>query len=63
MSGAISYWVRYGPSRRREIEADYERKRPRDQTAALPKEATTKIEIQIWQLGVSKSGGAVLRRS
>jgi ribosomal protein L37AE/L43A len=52
--------VRYGPGRRREIKADYERKRPRDQTAALQKEAATRVEIQIWRLGVSKSGGAFL---
>jgi len=52
--------VRYGPGRRREIEADYERKRPRDQTAALQKEAASKVEIQIWRLGVSKSGGGFL---
>jgi hypothetical protein len=48
------------PRLRREIEADYERKRPRDQTAALQKEAATKVELQIWRLGVSKSGGAFL---
>jgi hypothetical protein len=52
--------VRYGPGLRREIEADYKRKSPRDQTAALQKEAATKVELQIWRLGVSKSGGAFL---
>jgi hypothetical protein len=52
--------VRYGPGLRRDIEADYERKRPRDQTAALQKEAATKVELQIWRLGVSKTGGAFL---
>jgi hypothetical protein len=52
--------VRYAPDIRRETEADYERKRPRDPTAAFLKEAATKVEFQIWRLGVSKTGGAFL---
>src|SRR5262245_3702775 len=52
--------VRYAPGLRREMEADYERKRPREQTGALLKEAATKVEIQISRFGVSKSGGAFL---
>ena len=52
--------VRYSPGLRAEIETDYERKRPRDQTAALQKEAAAKVGVQIWRLGVSKSGGAFL---
>jgi len=52
--------VRYVPDLRRDIEADYERKRPRDPTAAFLRKAATKVEIQIWRLGVSRSGGAFL---
>jgi hypothetical protein len=52
--------VRYAPDLRREMEAKYERKRPRDPTAAFLRQAATKVEIQIWRLGVSKSGGAFL---
>ena len=52
--------VRYVPDLRRDIEADYERKRPRDPTAAFLRQAATKVEIQIWRLGVSRSGGAFL---
>jgi hypothetical protein len=52
--------VRYAPGPRGEIEAAYERKRPRGQTAAFLKQAATKVEIRISRLGVSKSGGAFL---
>jgi hypothetical protein len=52
--------VRYVPDLRRDIEADYERRRPRDPTAAFLRHAATQVEIQIWRLGVSKSGGAFL---
>jgi hypothetical protein len=56
--------VRYAPDLRREIEANYERKRPRDPAAAFLsaflRQAAAKVEIQIWRLGVSKSGGAFL---
>jgi hypothetical protein len=52
--------VRYAPDLRRRMEADYEHKRPRDPTAALPRQAANKVEIHIWRLGVSKSGGAFL---
>ena len=52
--------VRYAPDIRREIEAEYERKRPRDPTDAFLRQAAAKVEIQIWRLGVSKTGGAFL---
>jgi hypothetical protein len=52
--------VRYAPDIRREIEAKYERKRPRDPTDAFLRQAAAKVEIQIWRLGVSKTGGAFL---
>ena len=54
--------LRYTPDIRRETEADYERKRPHDPTVAFLKEAATKVEIQIWRLGVSKTGGAFTLR-
>ena len=52
--------VRYVPDIQREIAADYERKRPRDPTFDSLKQAASKVEIQIWRLGVSKTGGAFL---
>jgi hypothetical protein len=52
--------VRYVPDLRREIEDKYERKRPRDPTDASLKQAATKVNLQIWRLGLSKSGGAFL---
>jgi hypothetical protein len=55
--------VRYAPVLRREIETKYELKRPRDPTDASLKQAATKVELQIWRLGLSKSGGAFLSGS
>lgn len=52
--------VRYVPDLRRDIEANYKRRQPRDPTAAFLRYAATQVEIQIWRLGVSKSGGAFL---
>ena len=52
--------VRYTPDVRQQIEADYERKRPHDPSVDFQTQAATKVEIQIWRLGVSKIGGAYL---
>jgi hypothetical protein len=52
--------VRYTPEIRQQIEADYERKRPHDLTVDFQRQAATKVDIQIWRSGVSKSGGAYL---
>jgi hypothetical protein len=52
--------VRYAPDIRRVIETEYERKRRRDPTDAFLRQAAAKVEIRIWRLGVSKTGGAFL---
>jgi hypothetical protein len=52
--------VRYAPDIRKEKEAEYERKRPRDPNAVFLKQAASKVEFQIGRLGVSKSGDAFL---
>jgi len=52
--------VRYAPDIRKEKEAEYELKRPRDPNAVFLKQAASKVEVQLGRLGVSKSGDAFL---
>src|SRR5262245_38220943 len=52
--------LRYAPDIRKEKEAEYERRRPRDPNVAFLKQAATKVEMRIERLGVSKSGDAIL---
>jgi hypothetical protein len=52
--------VRYAPDIRKEKEAEYERKRPRDPNDVFLKQAASKVEVQLGRLGASKSGNVFI---